>query len=337
MRKITSFLLLLVSLSVYGQTAENYLDRGLDKFRKKDYGTAMEYYNKAIALDNKLADAYYERAYLEIKNGNLESALLDLTKTIELDELYLAAYFERANIYQSQKKYPQALANIDRVIEVNEKYPQALGNRAALHRLMNNQEASCQDLRRRVELNVRLAVSDLEKYCNVKVKESLQLDWPNKEDWQLIDSYLLDSTSRRVSPPLKEGYKYIEIIEFAKNDESLPNQDLTIMAADYQEDYPLSKVPKLFFNKALKICNRPNSNYILKSSNDASFPFIIFSIECQQIIETNQPASQIYYIVQGRKKLFTVVWTVHQASLSKKVIDQWVKSFRYRELTYEIE
>jgi tetratricopeptide (TPR) repeat protein len=91
-------LLVVISLSGFGQTAEDYYNKGISKFSLKDYTGAITDYKKCIQLNSDYYKAYYNRGnvkyYLKDKNG----ACADWSKAGEL------GYSEA---YTSIKKYCQ--------------------------------------------------------------------------------------------------------------------------------------------------------------------------------------------------------------------------------------
>ena len=83
-------LILLIPVLVLVTTAENYLDKGVDKYNKGDYSGAIQDFNKAIELDPNDAEAYGGRGLAKILLGQKDSGCLDLSKAGELG--YSQAY-----------------------------------------------------------------------------------------------------------------------------------------------------------------------------------------------------------------------------------------------------
>ena len=77
-------LILLIPVLVLVQTAENYLDKGVDKYNKGDYSGAIQDFNKAIELDPNYAEAYAGRGVAKINLGQKDSGCLDLSKAGEM-------------------------------------------------------------------------------------------------------------------------------------------------------------------------------------------------------------------------------------------------------------
>jgi len=87
---IILLLILLIPVLVLVTTAENYLDKGVDKYNKGDYSGAIQDFNKAIELDPNDAEAYGGRGLAKILLGQKDSGCLDLSKAGELG--YSQAY-----------------------------------------------------------------------------------------------------------------------------------------------------------------------------------------------------------------------------------------------------
>lgn len=51
MKGILTVLLLIFTLTIYGQTAEEYLEKGIEKHEKQDFKGAIKEYSKAIKAD----------------------------------------------------------------------------------------------------------------------------------------------------------------------------------------------------------------------------------------------------------------------------------------------
>ena len=78
----------------------------------KNYAEAIEWYNKAIALDPQSAEYFSKRGIAKHCLFDYEGAMKDYTKAIELDPSFGQAYLYRAIIYFSWGRQQEACAEL---------------------------------------------------------------------------------------------------------------------------------------------------------------------------------------------------------------------------------
>ena len=110
MKNILFTLALLISVVSFGQTAEEYFDRGYDKAESKDYYGAISDYTKAIELDPNEAVAYYNRGISKHNLKDYYGAISDYTKAIELDP-------NEANAYNNRSVSKESLGDLNGACE----------------------------------------------------------------------------------------------------------------------------------------------------------------------------------------------------------------------------
>ena len=79
------FVLLLIPLASFGQTAEDFFNSGNAKNDKEDYEGAIADYTKSIELDPNYAETYYLRGLSKKNSGDFKEAIVDFSKAIELN------------------------------------------------------------------------------------------------------------------------------------------------------------------------------------------------------------------------------------------------------------
>ena len=84
MKNLLLTLVLLVSFSSFGQTAEEYFSSGYYKAEAKDFYGAISDYNKAIEINPNYAGVYFNRALSKEFLGDLTGACADAKKAISL-------------------------------------------------------------------------------------------------------------------------------------------------------------------------------------------------------------------------------------------------------------
>ena len=321
-------ILFFISVQAFGQTAQDYLTKARSKTRANDFQAAIDDYSKAIALDKELDDAYYERALVKRELGLFDEALADFDKALGLDEFFLVANMQKATVYIELKKYELALQELNRIIKVNEKYPKVLELRASVHLKLDNRAAACQDLQRRVELGIPMAVRELERYCNTNIRETFELDWTQKNDWELVDSYVIDTNLVRNPSFIQGTTQVLQVSEYVKKDKSTASrvEDLSILAVDYDDVYPIDKTRITILETYRQAC--PNLKTSHTTTEDGPYPYTVFHIDCEELQGKKVSASQVWYIIRGKKKIFMTVLTIKNGLLTISERNNWITFFR---------
>ena len=84
MKKLLLIFLVFITSVSYGQTAEEYFERGNSKYGLEDYKGAVADYSKAIELNPNLSEAYNNRGISKYMLNQKKSACLDWIKAREL-------------------------------------------------------------------------------------------------------------------------------------------------------------------------------------------------------------------------------------------------------------
>ena len=86
MKKLLLILLLTIPFIGFGQTAEEYFDKGFDYLNSGEYQLAIENYTKCLRIDPDYApQAYYNRGWNYGQLENYEDAIADFTRALRID------------------------------------------------------------------------------------------------------------------------------------------------------------------------------------------------------------------------------------------------------------
>ena len=88
-------LLLFSPLVSFGQTAQEYYDKGKSYFDLKQYYNAISDFDKSIELDPEFRDVYFYRVFCKDELEDYYGAISDYNKAIELDPDYTSPYVNR--------------------------------------------------------------------------------------------------------------------------------------------------------------------------------------------------------------------------------------------------
>lgn len=133
--------------NAYGQTANDYLDRGTESLKKGDLNEAILNLRKAIELDPKSSAAYNGLAAVYQRQGKADMAIVNFTKAIELNPVYKEAYFGRGICYLTTGDYDKAIVNLGKAIEIDKNNADAYYYRAQSYFSKKEYAKSMEDVR----------------------------------------------------------------------------------------------------------------------------------------------------------------------------------------------
>jgi tetratricopeptide (TPR) repeat protein len=158
----TVFLVLIVIIGVAMiasscnmMSAMDYVKKGEEYLRTRDYDQAIEYFTKAInkgGLSTKdLAITHKYRGFAYNAKGKYDAAIEDLNKAIELDPTYYAAYSDRGVVFAEKNQDDLALADFNKAIDLNPQYYMTYYYKACFYSEKNDTSEACKWLKTAVE------------------------------------------------------------------------------------------------------------------------------------------------------------------------------------------
>jgi arylsulfatase A-like enzyme/Flp pilus assembly protein TadD len=119
---------------------ENYNFMGVAYYKKGDFRSAMEYYRKALDLDNNYASVFnnigsiYLVIYMKRKDDQAyRLALQNFNRALEIDPRLFAAYNGRGAAYKFKNRVNKAIADWKKTIEINPGFVDAYFNLAVTY------------------------------------------------------------------------------------------------------------------------------------------------------------------------------------------------------------
>jgi len=80
--------LTLPALSEAADTFDDHFGKGLNHYKKKNFGFALKEFDSAIKIDPNVAKAYYFIGYAKYKRKDFKGALKDFSQAYSLDQNY---------------------------------------------------------------------------------------------------------------------------------------------------------------------------------------------------------------------------------------------------------
>lgn len=120
MKVISSFLLLIViSFSSRGQTAESFYNEGVKYAESKNYAMAQVSYSMAIHLNPYEWNYYQKRSWLYYETKSYDEALEDVNMALKLKPKYenYNCLSIRSKIFLEMRNYKSAIEDLDYMID----------------------------------------------------------------------------------------------------------------------------------------------------------------------------------------------------------------------------
>lgn len=124
--------LIWASLEINPANAVAYCDLGSAFKQLNQLQAALASYERAIVLDENLADAHSNRGVVLSELQRFEEALASLDRTVALSPRFAAAHCNRANVLRALHRPQAALEAYDSAIAIDPSYAEAHFNRGSL-------------------------------------------------------------------------------------------------------------------------------------------------------------------------------------------------------------
>jgi tetratricopeptide (TPR) repeat protein len=136
---------------------EAYYSRGVSKAHLGDNQGAIADYDQAIKLDPNYTYAYYERGLAKARQGDDEGAIADYDQAIKLDPEYISAYYERGLSKARQGDNEGAIADYDQVIKLDPEYVSAYNERGNARSNLGDNQGAIADYDQAIKLDSNFA------------------------------------------------------------------------------------------------------------------------------------------------------------------------------------
>jgi len=150
-------------IEVEAKNAETYLHWAFIHAKKKDYGQAIYYLNKAIEMDPKNPWPYNARGAIYMAEGRYDRAISSHTKALEIDPKNAAFYCNRAIVYCLKEQYDEAILDCNKALEIDPRDGGAYNERGIAYARKGQHDQAISDYTKALEIDQKYA---LKAYLN---------------------------------------------------------------------------------------------------------------------------------------------------------------------------
>jgi tetratricopeptide (TPR) repeat protein len=153
MKPAVLFFLMIMSVTLFGQGAKDFTQKGRELYEKNEFMEALLNVNKALELDPQYSAAYYLRGNIKDKFDDRHGAMKDYNTAIEKNPKFADAFFSRGNVKMKLQDYYGAIADFSSAISINENYIEAYFNRGKAKQYLQAYEDAINDCSKIIQIN----------------------------------------------------------------------------------------------------------------------------------------------------------------------------------------
>ena len=130
---------------INAETAQFFLEKGIQNWLEGNDYAAISNYSKAIQLKVNFTDAYIARCGSLLNIDRNKEAIKDCTKAISLGDVDSSVYRNLCAAHAKLEEYKIAEGYCDKAIKLNDKDEMAYLNRGLIYFILNNKKDACAD------------------------------------------------------------------------------------------------------------------------------------------------------------------------------------------------
>ena len=150
----------------FGQTSDEFVKRGFDKYCKEDFIGAVADFGYALNINPKNEDAFFYRAMSKNNLKDFRGSLSDINEAIKINPDLGAYYLIRADAKNKLRDFNGAIDDYNKTIELEPiRLARAYYERGLLRIHFNQKESGCIDLSKAGELGWEESYKAIKQFC----------------------------------------------------------------------------------------------------------------------------------------------------------------------------
>jgi tetratricopeptide (TPR) repeat protein len=139
------------TIELFSSLPEGYMYRAKSYILMREYGKALQDYNKFIEIEPTVS-AYSNRAALYLIMEQYPEALRDLDRAVSIDGEDDYAHYLRGEVYRVLERYQEAIIEFNRAIDINPHVPETYNSLGYVYYKLNKYEESINESTQAISL-----------------------------------------------------------------------------------------------------------------------------------------------------------------------------------------
>jgi tetratricopeptide (TPR) repeat protein len=136
---------------------DDFLIKGNEKYKNKDFRGALADYSEAIKLDPNYGDAYTNRGVTRDGLGDKQGAIADFTQAIKINPNLALAYYNRGVARYELGDKQGAITDFNQAIKIDPNYAGAYIGRGLTRKELGDKQGAITDFNQAIKINPNLA------------------------------------------------------------------------------------------------------------------------------------------------------------------------------------
>ena len=167
----------------------NYYSEGHKFFKRKDYVSAKQQYEIAVAVDPSFASGFYQLALIAKLDGDLAGSENNYRDAVTSDPTHYKAWYGLGSLYYDMGNNSKAIESLKMSISINGSYEKAYYVLAQVYESQKNDKLAIQNLKKAIEIDKSYSIA----------YELLSKIYVDEENWDDTIALLKDLTGKATS------------------------------------------------------------------------------------------------------------------------------------------
>ena len=167
--------ILILCLTVFGQDSEKYFEKGVEKFKKGKYESAIKLFDKAISIKSDNYEYWFYKGNSNFALRLYDEALVNYNKTETLFPSFIGVYIMKGRCKERFTDYEGAIIDFSYALHIDPDYDDAHIRRGMIYEMLGKNDSACADFNNLESDKLPPFVKEKIKNCNDTIKPTKEI------------------------------------------------------------------------------------------------------------------------------------------------------------------